>query len=146
VHYLHRGVPRERLLAYYRLADTMLVTPLKDGMNLVAKEYVVCQHATGGTGALVLSEFTGSTCSCASPCSTIPSTSGARPGASPRRSPWTATSVAVGSGAMTRRIVRDDVFRWLGRNSTSSSARTSRCPNGGRTHLTGPSRHGRLAM
>ncbi len=59
VHYLHRGVPREDLLAYYRLADLMLVTPLKDGMNLVAKEFLVVQHASGGTGALVLSEFTG---------------------------------------------------------------------------------------
>jgi alpha,alpha-trehalose-phosphate synthase [UDP-forming] len=59
VHYLHRGVSREDLLAYYRLADQMLVTPLKDGMNLVAKEFVVVQQATKGSGALVLSEFTG---------------------------------------------------------------------------------------
>lgn len=59
IHYLHRGVPRERLVAYYRLADTLLVTALKDGMNLVAKEYVVCQAAGSGDGALVLSEFTG---------------------------------------------------------------------------------------
>ncbi|MGN6130642.1 MAG: alpha,alpha-trehalose-phosphate synthase (UDP-forming) [Nocardioidaceae bacterium] len=59
VHYLHRGVPREDLLAYYRLADLMLVTPLEDGMNLVAKEFVVVQHAGAGSGALVLSEFTG---------------------------------------------------------------------------------------
>jgi trehalose 6-phosphate synthase len=59
VHYLHRGVSREDLLAYYRLADQMLVTPLKDGMNLVAKEFVVVQQSTGGSGALVLSEFTG---------------------------------------------------------------------------------------
>jgi trehalose 6-phosphate synthase len=60
VHYLHRGVSRDQLLAYYRAADTMLVTPVKDGMNLVAKEFVICQHAAGGSGALVLSEFTGS--------------------------------------------------------------------------------------
>jgi trehalose-6-phosphate synthase len=59
IHYLYRGVPRERLLAYYRLADVCLVTPLADGMNLVAKEFVVAQGATGGAGALVLSEFTG---------------------------------------------------------------------------------------
>lgn len=59
VHYLHRGVTRAQLLAYYRLADLMLVTPLKDGMNLVSKEFAVVQHATAGTGALVLSEFTG---------------------------------------------------------------------------------------
>ena len=59
IHYIHRGVPRERLVAYYGLADVMLVTPLKDGMNLVAKEYVVSQGAVGGSGRLVLSEFTG---------------------------------------------------------------------------------------
>jgi trehalose-6-phosphate synthase len=59
VHYLFQGLPPERLVAYYRIADVMLVTPLIDGMNLVAKEFVVAQHAVGGTGALVLSEFTG---------------------------------------------------------------------------------------
>jgi trehalose 6-phosphate synthase len=59
VHYLYRGVPRERLLAYYRLADVCLVTPLADGMNLVAKEFVTAQTACHGAGALVLSEFTG---------------------------------------------------------------------------------------
>ena len=59
VHYLFRGVRRDRLLAYYRLADVCLVTSLRDGMNLVAKEFVVAQNAAGGAGALVLSEFTG---------------------------------------------------------------------------------------
>jgi trehalose 6-phosphate synthase len=59
VHYLYRGVTPERLLAYYRLADVCLVTPLHDGMNLVAKEFVTAQGTTGGTGVLVLSEFTG---------------------------------------------------------------------------------------
>jgi trehalose 6-phosphate synthase len=60
VHYLYRGVPRESLAAYYRLADVLAVTPLKDGMNLVAKEYVVVQHAAREDGVLLLSEFTGS--------------------------------------------------------------------------------------
>jgi trehalose 6-phosphate synthase len=59
VYYLYRGVPYERLLAYYRLADVCLVTPLADGMNLVAKEFVTAQAAGDGAGALVLSEFTG---------------------------------------------------------------------------------------
>ncbi|MBW3664077.1 MAG: trehalose-6-phosphate synthase [Actinobacteria bacterium] len=59
VHYLYRSVPPPRLAAYYRLADAMLVTPLKDGMNLVAKEFVVVQNAAEGSGALVLSEFAG---------------------------------------------------------------------------------------
>jgi trehalose 6-phosphate synthase len=57
VHYLHRPVPREELIAFYVAADVMLVTPLRDGMNLVAKEYVACRSDLGG--ALVLSEFTG---------------------------------------------------------------------------------------
>ena len=59
VHYLYRGVSSEDLLAYYRLADVAVVTPLRDGMNLVAKEFVTAQGANGGRGALVLSEFTG---------------------------------------------------------------------------------------
>ena len=59
VHYLYRGVTPDRLLAYYRAADVCLVTPLRDGMNLVAKEYVTVQEATDGAGVLVLSEFTG---------------------------------------------------------------------------------------
>ena len=59
VHYLYRSVPYERLLAYYRLADACLVTPLADGMNLVAKEFVTAQAAGDGAGALILSEFTG---------------------------------------------------------------------------------------
>jgi trehalose-6-phosphate synthase len=45
------------MAALYLAADVMLVTPLRDGMNLVAKEYVACRY--DDTGALVLSEFTG---------------------------------------------------------------------------------------
>ena len=57
VDYLHRAVPRDELIAFFVAADVMLVTPLRDGMNLVAKEYVACRSDLGG--ALVLSEFTG---------------------------------------------------------------------------------------
>jgi trehalose 6-phosphate synthase len=57
VHYLHRPIPRDELVAFYVASDVMLVTPLRDGMNLVAKEYVACRSDLGG--ALVLSEFTG---------------------------------------------------------------------------------------
>jgi trehalose 6-phosphate synthase len=59
VHYLYRGLPPQQLAAYYALAAGLLVTPLIDGMNLVAKEYVTVQHARHGSGSLVLSEFTG---------------------------------------------------------------------------------------
>jgi trehalose 6-phosphate synthase len=57
VHYINQSVPREELAALYRAADVMLVTPYRDGMNLVAKEYVAARTDLGGT--LVLSEFAG---------------------------------------------------------------------------------------
>ena len=57
VHHNYRSIPREKLLAYYRAADAALVTPLKDGMNLVCKEY--CASRVDGDGVLVLSEFAG---------------------------------------------------------------------------------------
>jgi len=55
--YLYTSFDHEQLAAYYRAADVALVTPLRDGMNLVAKEYVAAQN--GGDGVLVLSEFAG---------------------------------------------------------------------------------------
>ncbi|MGH3838421.1 MAG: alpha,alpha-trehalose-phosphate synthase (UDP-forming), partial [Pseudonocardiaceae bacterium] len=57
VHYLHQSIPRSELVAFFMVADVMLVTPVRDGMNLVAKEYVACRHDL--RGALVLSEFAG---------------------------------------------------------------------------------------
>lgn len=57
IHYVHRSVPREELLALYRAASLALITPLKDGMNLVSKEY--CAARTENDGVLILSEFAG---------------------------------------------------------------------------------------
>jgi trehalose 6-phosphate synthase len=57
VHYLRRSLPQDELVAYYLAADVMLVTPLRDGMNLVAKEYLASRVDDNGT--LVLSEFAG---------------------------------------------------------------------------------------
>ncbi|MFG2000856.1 trehalose-6-phosphate synthase [Spirillospora sp. NPDC048911] len=57
VHYLHSSYDRSELAALYLAADVMVVTPLRDGMNLVAKEYVACRSDL--RGALVLSEFAG---------------------------------------------------------------------------------------
>jgi alpha,alpha-trehalose-phosphate synthase [UDP-forming] len=57
VHYLHQSFSKEEMVALYLAADVMLVTPLRDGMNLVPKEYVACRFDL--RGALVLSEFTG---------------------------------------------------------------------------------------
>src|SRR3954467_2071239 len=57
VHYIHRPMPRDELIAFFVAADVMLGAPCRDGMNLVVKEYVACLSDLGG--ALVLSEFTG---------------------------------------------------------------------------------------
>ena len=57
VHYMHTSYPKHEMAALFRAADVMVVTPLRDGMNLVAKEYVACRY--DNHGALVLSEFAG---------------------------------------------------------------------------------------
>ena len=57
ISYHHHGYPREEMVALYLAADVMLVTALRDGMNLVAKEYVACRFDEDGV--LILSEFAG---------------------------------------------------------------------------------------
>ena len=57
IQYIYRSMDRTELLAYYRTAEIALITPLKDGMNLVAKEY--CASSIEEDGVLVLSEFAG---------------------------------------------------------------------------------------
>jgi trehalose 6-phosphate synthase/phosphatase len=57
IHYLFRSVSRRELVALYRAADVMVVTPLRDGMNLVAKEF--CASRIDDDGVLLLSEFAG---------------------------------------------------------------------------------------
>jgi trehalose 6-phosphate synthase/phosphatase len=63
VEYMHRSLTMPELVALYRFADLALVTPVRDGMNLVAQEFVYCQGARGpgerAKGMLVLSEFAG---------------------------------------------------------------------------------------
>lgn len=55
--YIRRGIPRPQLVALYAAADVAWITPLRDGMNLIAKEYVVSK--VDGNGVLVVSEFAG---------------------------------------------------------------------------------------
>jgi len=57
IRYMYRSVPETTLLALYRAADVMLVTPVRDGMNLVCKEFVASR--VDEDGVLVLSEFAG---------------------------------------------------------------------------------------
>ncbi len=57
IHYLYRSLPMDDLVAFYHTCDVALVTPLKDGMNLVCQEF--CAASFDGHGVLVLSEFAG---------------------------------------------------------------------------------------
>ena len=57
INYYYRGFPFEQLAAMYHIADVALLTPFRDGMNLVAKEYVACK--TDHKGVLILSEMAG---------------------------------------------------------------------------------------
>jgi len=113
VHYFHRGVSRSGLLAYYQLADQMLVTPLEDGMNLVAKEYVVVAHAGGHRdGALVLSEFTGAATELreAYPCNPFDIDGTSR--VIEQVLATSSTDRCARLAQMARRIRRADIHRW----------------------------------
>jgi len=57
VQYMYQGLDRSELVAYYRASDIALVTPIMDGMNLIAKEY--CAANVDNNGILILSEFAG---------------------------------------------------------------------------------------
>lgn len=57
IHYLFQSVDSEELTALYNISDACLITSIRDGMNLVSQEYIVCQ--TKKKGVLILSEFTG---------------------------------------------------------------------------------------
>ncbi len=57
IHYMFRELNRTQLLGYYRACEIALITPLRDGMNLVAKEY--CASSVDNNGLLILSEFAG---------------------------------------------------------------------------------------
>jgi len=57
IHYIYNSLETNELLGYYRASEIALITPLKDGMNLVAKEY--CASCVEDLGVLILSEFAG---------------------------------------------------------------------------------------
>ena len=112
VHYIFRGLLRAELVALYRAADVMLVTPLRDGMNLVAKEFVASR--TDGDGVLVLSEFAGAAWELAEALQVNPyDVEGAGGGVLPRAHDAAARSAARGSRRSGRGCTTFDVHRWV---------------------------------
>ena len=123
VHYLYRGLPQQQLTAYYAIADALLVTPLIDGMNLVAKEYVTVQQARRRSGKLVLSEFTGAAVELREAVMCNPFDT---EGLSYRieyaiRLPPAAGRAAI--AAMARRVRIHDVHRWVAEQLADISSR-----------------------
>jgi len=59
VRYFYRSLPFEEVVAHYAACDIAWITPLRDGLNLVAKEFVAAKKASGTSGVLILSEFAG---------------------------------------------------------------------------------------
>jgi trehalose 6-phosphate synthase/phosphatase len=108
--YIYRSIEREELVALYQLADICWVGPLRDGMNLIAKEYVACKGE--GDGVLLLSEFAGAA-------SEMGEALLINPFDEERTAVLVARALALDEEerrarmrALHRRVIRNDVFHW----------------------------------
>ncbi len=110
VHWMYRGVTQDELLALYRGADVMLVTPLRDGMNLVAKEY--CAARIDDDGVLVLSEFAGAASELAEAITVNPFDIDATADACYRALTMPAWERRSRMQALRRRVLAYDAGRW----------------------------------
>jgi len=110
VHYLHQPVGREELVALYRAADVMVVTPLRDGMNLVCKEYVATRR--GLDGVLVLSEFAGAAAELTSALLVNPHDLGSVTQALERALTMDPEEERARMRALHRQVMTHDVDRW----------------------------------
>jgi trehalose 6-phosphate synthase len=110
IRYLHQGYPREEMVALYLAADVMLVTALRDGMNLVAKEYAACRADNRGT--LILSEFAGASDELGSALRVNPHDIDALKDTIMRAIEMTPAEQGRRMRAMRRRVLEHDVAAW----------------------------------
>lgn len=110
IHFLHRSMPVEQVVALYLAADVMMVTPLRDGMNLVAKEYVATR--LDGTGALVLSEFAGAAAEMIEALQVNPFDIDSVAATIKQALAMPAGEQRVRMQALRRRVAANDVHRW----------------------------------
>ncbi|MFT4212405.1 MAG: trehalose-6-phosphate synthase [Microbacterium sp.] len=110
IRYLHQAYPREEMIALYLAADVMLVTALRDGMNLVAKEYVASR--IDNRGVLVLSEFAGASDELGSALLINPHDIGGLKDAIVRAIGMPAAEQGRRMRAMRRRVREHDVEAW----------------------------------
>ncbi len=123
VSYLHHSYPREEMAALYQVADVMLVTALRDGMNLVAKEYVACR--TDETGVLVLSEFTGAAVELSQAVQVNPHDIEGLKDTMVSAAQMPAKEQTRRMRALRRRVLEHDVNRWARSYLQTLEARTS---------------------
>ena len=128
VRYVGHGFNRRELAVYYRAADVMLVTPLRDGMNLVAQEFVAARP--DDDGVLILSEFAGAADRLREALLINPYDRTAMSEAIRRALRMKAPERHAAMRAMRRRILREDVEWWLESFlSAASAARRPRVPS-----------------
>ncbi|MBI4701430.1 MAG: bifunctional alpha,alpha-trehalose-phosphate synthase (UDP-forming)/trehalose-phosphatase [Deltaproteobacteria bacterium] len=111
IHYLHRGFSQKKLVALYCAADVMAVTPLRDGLNLVAKEFVACRTDLGAV--LVLSEFAGAASELAEAVLVNPYDIDAVARALAQALHMSPEERAARLRAMRERVRENDVHRWV---------------------------------
>jgi trehalose 6-phosphate synthase/phosphatase len=111
IHYVHRPLSERTLVALYRATDVMVVTPLRDGMNLVAKEFVACR--TDGDGVLLLSEFAGAAAEMAEAVVVNPYDVGSLADAYQRALSISEDERRFRMRALRARVITNDASRWV---------------------------------
>ena len=131
--YLRRNLPPSELAALYALADVAWVAPLRDGFNLVAKEYVACQRQ--GAGVLVLSEFAGAAAEMGEALMINPYDVEHTAATIRRALEMPATERSERMTALHKRVTRNNVFAWgehftkyLAEAAASRTARVAALP------------------
>jgi trehalose 6-phosphate synthase/phosphatase len=108
--YINRSIERKELVALYKLADICWVGPLRDGMNLVAKEYVACKYS--GDGVLLLSEFAGAAAEMGEALLINPFDEDGAADTIARALALDVEEKQDRMRALHARVLRNDVFRW----------------------------------
>ena len=108
--YMRRNLDQKELAALYAVADAALVTPLRDGQNLVAKEYVACKP--DGDGALILSEFAGAAAEMGEAIQVNPYDEDLTAKAIARALSMPEEEKRDRMAALYKRVSRNDVFTW----------------------------------
>jgi trehalose 6-phosphate synthase len=128
IRYVNQGYPREALSGFYRAADISLITPLRDGMNLVAKEFVAAQDPAD-PGVLILSRFAGAAHQLKEALLVNPYDTEAVAAAINRALSMPLAERRERHAAMYETLVRNDISHWAERfMSTLSRPRAARWP------------------